>query len=136
MTIIVCLDDKNGILFNKRRQSTDRELRARVLELTADHRLWMNAYSARQFTEAVDKLCVDEEFLSKAAAGEYCFVENSDVTPYRDRVERLIVYRWNKAYPSDISFPLTLFTDNATLTSCTCFAGHSHCRITEEVYIR
>lgn len=134
MNVIVCLDDKNGMLFNKRRQSSDRELRARVLEITAGYQLWMNAYSAQQFTEAVHNLCVDEDFLSKAEAGEYCFVENSDVTPHRDRVEQLIVYRWNKAYPSDVTFPLELFADRAVLKSRSCFVGYSHNRITEEVY--
>ena len=33
MKLIVCLDDKNGMMFNKRRQSRDRVLIENVLEL-------------------------------------------------------------------------------------------------------
>ena len=36
MTLIVCLDDKNGMAFNHRRQSQDRLLRRRVLELAGE----------------------------------------------------------------------------------------------------
>ena len=33
MNIIVCLDDKNGMMFNKRRQSQDKLLRSDIKEL-------------------------------------------------------------------------------------------------------
>ena len=34
MKIIVCVDNQNGMMFNHRRQSQDRVLRKRILELT------------------------------------------------------------------------------------------------------
>ena len=34
MILIVCVDDHNGMMFNHRRQSQDRVLRADILELT------------------------------------------------------------------------------------------------------
>lgn len=45
MIVMVCVDDKNGMMFNKRRQSQDRVLRQHMLELAGDKKLWMNAYS-------------------------------------------------------------------------------------------
>ena len=39
MILIVCVDNKNGMLFNRRRQSQDRMLRTRILEMTAQSRL-------------------------------------------------------------------------------------------------
>ena len=50
MKIIVCVDNQNGMMFNHRRQSQDRVLRKRILELTGGKKLWMNAYSQKQFT--------------------------------------------------------------------------------------
>ena len=45
MNIIICLDDNNGMMFNKRRQSQDRILRADLKEFIKDKDLYMNNYS-------------------------------------------------------------------------------------------
>ena len=107
--MIVCLDDKNGMMFNCRRQSQDRFLRRRVLELTEGKVLRMNRYSAGQF-DAADRshISVSETFLSEAGNGEYCFVEDQALLPYEPQIERLIVFRWNKVYPSDLRLDLPL----------------------------
>ena len=52
MILIVCVDDHNGMMFNHRRQSQDRVLRADILELTDGKKIWMNAYSRNQFAES------------------------------------------------------------------------------------
>lgn len=67
MILIVCVDDHNGMMFNHRRQSQDRVLRADILELTGGKKLWMNAYSRKQFAESdAEKIRVDEMFLDVA----------------------------------------------------------------------
>ena len=91
MKIIVCVDNQNGMMFNHRRQSQDRVLRKRILELTGGKKLWMNAYSQKQFLqvngnmskeqEQSGQIQADEAFLEKAGPREYCFVENKDVVP-------------------------------------------------------
>lgn len=134
MIIVVCLDDHNGMLFNRRRQSQDSCLRGRVLELCGEKLLWMNAYSAGQFSEAAPNIRVAENFLEKAGAGEYCFVENTDMTAAAAWAEGLVIYRWNRTYPSDVKFPTELFSDKMRLVSTEDFAGSSHERITQEVY--
>ena len=53
MNIIVCVDKNNGMSFCGKRQSQDRVLRERVLEMTNGSRLLMNSYSAKQF-ESLD----------------------------------------------------------------------------------
>ena len=70
MILIVCVDDHNGMMFNHRRQSQDRVLRADILELTDGKKLWMNAYSRKQFAESdAEKILVDETFLDAAGDG-------------------------------------------------------------------
>ena len=133
MRLIVCIDNKNGMLFNKRRQSQDRVVRERILQRTADGVLRMNAYSAKQFA-GTEGILVSEDFLDQAAPGDYCFVETSDVTGYADAVEQVILYHWNRDYPRDRIFPLSL--DGWTKLSSVEFAGSSHEIITEEVYQR
>ena len=137
MRIIVAVDDGGGLMFNRRRQSQDRVLRERILRLSDGARLWMNAYTRKQFEDAAaGQIQVDEDFLQKAADGDYCFVENAPVLPALDRVERVILFRWNRAYPSDMKFDLDLSAPPWTLAETDEFPGSSHEKITEEVYVR
>lgn len=134
MKIIVCLDDRDGMMFNRRRQSQDRVLREDVLTLTGKSRLYMNEYSRRQFTEAARNIVVDDAFLFLAGDGDYCFVEDVDVSDFIDVIDTVIVYRWGRVYPSDMRFPTSAFRGRWRLLSQSEFAGSSHKKITREIY--
>lgn len=134
MRIIVCLDDKNGMLFNRRRQSKDSALREHILQMTAGSRLWMNGYSAAQFAEKTDAVEVDESFLEKAGEEDFCFLENADISAYASQVTGVIIYRWNREYPRDTTFPLEWFSAKWKLVSRGDFPGNSHEKIGWEVY--
>lgn len=133
MNIAVCLDDKNGMLFGGRRQSKDQYLRRELLQLAQPNELWMNGFSAKQF-DAADAIYVTEDFLERAAQGQWCFVENCDILPYKEKIEYIAVYRWNRHYPSDVKFPVEAFRDSWRLVSTRAFPGYSHDEITEEIY--
>ncbi len=135
MIVIVCVDDGGGMLFNGRRQGQDRVLRERVLRMTDGGRLWMDHYSARQFEGMnAPQLVADDDFLDRAGPGEFCFVEQGDITPCLGRVEQVILYRWNRSYPSDRRFAPVPEPPSWELLRSEDFAGYSHARITEEVY--
>ena len=51
------------------------------------------------------------------------------------KMEQLIVYRWNRHYPSDASFPIALEAPAWQCCEMTEFRGYSHEKITKEVYI-
>ena len=133
MNVIVCIDEENGMLFNGRRQSKDRALRAHALAM-AEGKLWMNGYTARQFAEDGCDVVVDEAFLNHAPEDAWCFVENVSLLPYMDKISHVAVYRWNRLYPSDVKFPMAEFAFRWTQVSREEFAGSSHERITQEVY--
>ena len=133
MKIAVCLDDQNGMLFCGRRQSKDRYLRQQLLALAQPNGLWMNGYSAKQF-EAGDTICVAEDFLDSAPQDQWCFVENTDILPYKDEIQCVAVYRWNRLYPSDTKFPVEAFCQSWQMISTRTFPGYSHDEITEEIY--
>ncbi len=143
MILIVCVDDNKGMMFNHRRQSQDRVLRRHILDLVGNARLWMNEYSAKMFekdgSEQVQKcLQVDEDFLKKAAEGEYCFVESGscsgDMFPDTTHVETVVLYKWNRVYPADQYFTMDL--SGWKLAETAEFPGSSHEKITEERYER
>ena len=133
MIPIVCIDDKGGMLFNKRRQSRDAVICDRILELTAGKKLWMNEYSLKLFDEK-SNIIADENFLEKVGYGEYCFVEDKVLADYEIKAEKLIVFKWNKVYPSSQKLDIDL--NDWRLESVREFAGKSHPVITEEVYVK
>lgn len=135
MILIVCLDDKGGMAFHRRRQSQDRALREQLLALTAGAPLWMNAYSALQFGDAPN-IRVDEDFLEKAGQGDYCFAEFPPLAPYAGKAERIIAVRWNRVYPADAKLDIPLKEGLWNLTEQREFPGSSHETITLEVYER
>ena len=137
MIVMVCLDEKGGMMFNGRRQSRDRFLRERVVELVGEGVLWMSPYSARQFAGMdIPNLYVDEDFLQKAEQGAYCFVEHPPLSPVEEKLERLIVFWWNRNYPADQYLDLPLSEGNWHRREQTEFVGFSHDIITMEVYER
>ena len=133
MKLIVCVDDKNGMCFNRRRQSSDRLLYPQIAALAGGVPVWMNGYSQKLFAGLDADVRVDEAFLDRAGEDEYCFAEDVDVTPYLAKARQLILYRWNRAYPSDLKLPAL---EGWHLVRSSEFKGNSHDKITQEVYER
>lgn len=134
MIIIACVDDRMGMQFNGRRQSRDRLVYMRIAGLAAGGRLWMNEDSAELFSWDEDKISVAGDFLSRAQSGDYCFIEDDAAAGYSSEVEKIILYKWNRAYPGDVFFPLPL--EGWKLEQVQEFPGYSHEKITEEVYVK
>lgn len=90
MIVIACLDDNGGMMFNHRRQSQDRMLRAHIAALA----------------------------------------------PFERWIEKIIIFRWHRTYPADQHFDIDLSGGNWKICESVEFTGHSHERITIEVYLR
>lgn len=128
MKLIVCLDDNNGMMFNKRRQSRDRVLIENVLELCEGEKLYTNEYSSKLFSENTVEIFENIEDVGNG----YCFAENFTVN--EENVEKIIVYKWNRLYPADTYLNIDLAGWNMTETVD--FEGSSHEKITREIYVR
>lgn len=137
MNIIVCLDDKNGMMFNKRRQSQDKILRNNIKELVKTNNLFMNEYSYKLYKDIDSgniKVC--ENFLDECSTGDFCLIENKEVKNYLNNINEIVVYKWNKLYPSDFYFDINLNTSSWELINTEEFEGSSHEKITKETYRR
>jgi len=133
MKIIVCVDDRGGMMFNKRRQSQDYEVRKDILDMSAG-RVCMNEYSLKQFVEW-DNLTAQEDFLDKAGEDDYCFVENLPLEPYKDRINEIIIYHWNRKYPGDKFFDIDISAGWELIESSE-FVGKAHECIRKERWLR
>lgn len=133
ITVALCLDDGLGMMFGGRRQSRDRELIGELLDWVGNRRLWIHPYSVPLF-EGRCAYSVSEHPLSDCRPGEICFLETESPLPYLHRVGRLVLYRWNYLYPSDLRFDTAPSELGYHLVSTEEFQGSSHEKITKEVY--
>ena len=130
MHLIVCVDQNNGMSFNRRRQSRDRTVPEDVMKMAQGATVRMEEVSASLFS-AYRGIMVSGDFLEAAQAGDYCFAER---LPLPEAPETLILYRWNRVYPADVFLPYDL--REWTLRARSEFPGYSHECITKEVYTR
>ncbi len=134
MTLFVCVDDDMGVLFNRRRQSKDRVLRARMLSLAKGHILYVSSFTAKQFEEGEEGYTVCDFYEKKAKKGDFIFAEDHEI--FLEGVTRLILYRWNRSYPADRFFRFDAEKEGFVLLETTDFVGSSHDKITEEIYLK
>ncbi len=135
MTVVVCIDTRRGMMFSGRRQSTDSVLRRRVIELAKGRDLVMDGYSESQFRcDGADIVVMNDPFLYEKDC--VIFAEDTDTAPYADRIDRLVIYRWNRIYPRDAVLTLDPFGAGMRLESILDFEGSSHSRITEEIWVK
>ena len=135
MNIIICIENSGGMLFNRRRVSRDKAVVEDIVSYTDGAMLRMNEYSSVLFADCGRYYAVDEDFLEKAAPGDYCFVENTAFDGFIGEIEKIIVYNWNRDYPSDLKFDISVL-EGFALEDEREFTGNSHDCITRRVYGR
>lgn len=140
MNVIICLDDKNGVSFNHRRQSRDRAVTEDILKMAQGHRIFIRPDSSILFeefcaekdnSEKAEVIVEDEDLFINAAAEDYIFLECADVNMLPQEMHQLIIYRWNRVYPADIHFAIP---EACRQTETMDFPGYSHEKITREIY--
>lgn len=126
MTIILCIDDRNGISFNKRRQSRDKTLVENVMKHENVH---IMEHSLGLFSGYDIKTIDDVNSLPNDAV---YFHEITDPKDIIKNFDTIIIYRWNRHYPSDVKFEFKM-NDYQKIYEEE-FVGFSHDKITKEVY--
>lgn len=133
MVLCICLDNRNGISFNNRRQSADRKVYERILSLADGATVWIRPYSMQKFP--LDRVKVTDDFADITEPNAWCFAEDGSILPLLERFDQLRIYRWNRDYPYDVVFPQHCL-DMYRLSKITDFPGNSHNNITEELYVK
>ena len=130
MNVIVCIDDHMGMMFNKRRQSKDEKVTEKIRDIVGNSKLYVNDFSHALF----NGFCISvQEPLKCAGREDYCFIENVDISGYEDAIERLYVFKWNRAYPHDFTLHMN-YQKDFHLIHTEDFKGKSHEKITLEVW--
>ena len=134
MTVILCIDDRGGMLFMKRRLSRDRELTADIEKSVGEGVLYISDFSESLFSDSnVSVMCVSNP-LDCAGEGDFAFIENLKLENSLSKIKRLIIYKWNRKYPFDFSLDIVPTEHGFHLKKTEDFKGYSHDKITKEIY--
>lgn len=137
MILVVCIDDGGGLRFNHRRQSRDAGLMARIVKKFSAADFYAAPDSAVLFEDSglpAARLHLAADFFAAAGPGDVAFAEDGPLAPWAEKAEGLVIYHWNRRYPSDVTLDIDLGAWR--LAGREDFAGTSHETITEEVYTR
>lgn len=133
MTLIFCVDNNFGLMFNKRRQSRDSAVLEDLKNCFAGEKICISPYSEKLFNEAgVDYMLCDD--FTKCDG--VCFVEDKYSPDLFNLADEVILYHWGKVYPADLTFDVDLLNTDFTLCDTNILAGTSHKEIKKERYIR
>ena len=134
MTCYVCLDDKNGMRFNHRRQSRDAMVLADMQAQISDV-LTIDPASEALIAEARIPYAIAPDALTELPEDAHFFLEFRNA---REALvaDTLVVYRWNRHYPADARWDVAFSEEGYALTETSEFPGKSHDTITKEVYTR
>ena len=129
MTLYICLDDRNGLQFNKRRQSRDAVLLEDVRGQLSGP-LLIEPFSEKLIREALIPYVLPPE-----TADDF-FAEDVPTEELLESCEKVVIYRWNRHYPADIRWDPDLTERGFSLSETVEFPGKSHEKITREVYVK
>ena len=126
MRVIITLDDACGRTLFGKRLSKDRTVNADILERFGF--VYVSEYTASLFKGDERAFYPIPDSVPESAT---LFLEKEEI---QDCVTELVVYRWNRLYPSDSHYDPE--KNGWRKISSDDFAGYSHKKITREVYVR
>ena len=136
MTVFICIDDKGGMTFCGKRQSRDSMLIKDVAAHAEDGLLYISDFSEKLFLDSDASVISVPDPLGSAGEGGFAFVETPPLAPYKDKIKTLVIYKWNRHYPSDKKLDISPRDMGMHLAHTYDFKGTSHENITKEVYER
>lgn len=131
LTVYICLDDRDGMLFNGRRQSRDSRVFEDIRRELRDV-LLIDGFSESLCRRAEIPYALWEGPLPRE--GQF-FLEARPAVE-ASAADRLVIYRWGRHYPADVYFGLNPEEALFRLEEVSAFPGTSHEEIRKEVYVR
>ncbi len=136
MKLIVCLDDRRGMMFAGRRQSRDKRVTEDIVRDLGGGVLYISPYSEKLLRDSGANLRVALDPIAAAREEEDAavFLEDRSAPACTDGIDTVTVYLWGRTYPADLTFDMDLsaYRRRAVVT----FAGNSHEKITKEIYTK
>ena len=137
MKVIICVDDRGGVSYHGRRLSQDRLQRIDVIQRFASHGFCMKKETADLYHQ-IDKRCyqVIPAWKQVLSSDRWWVSEDIEFLQWLDQLEELVIYRWNRLYPSDKKLLLSLPVADWRCILHDSFVGSSHAKIDVEHYVK
>lgn len=136
MTVIICVSDGGGVLFGGRRLSRDREVISDIARTVGEAPVFISEYSEALFSNSDASVIAVTDPLSSADRGDFAFIEDGKIRRGIGKTDCIIIYRWNRKYPFDAKIDTEPEGEGFSLTESVDFKGHSHEKITREIWRR
>ena len=145
MKLIVCTDPRGGMMFNKRRTTSDVVVTADILREGGDGRLLVAPYSEKIFKNAEAEgyapngdasYTVSDDPVGDAGELDTVFLEERSARARLADIDTIIIYNWTVIYPFDYSFDIDPRGEGFVLSEQFDFPGYNHDLVTKEVYTR
>ncbi len=146
MKLIVCTDDRGGMMFNKRRTTFDVVVIADILREGIGGKLLVAPYTEKLFIKASSldgytpvsgaAYQVSDDPVGDAEKGDTVFLEDRSAKENLHKIDKIIIYNWNYSYPKDFSFDIDPRAEGFVLSEQIDFPGYNHDLITKSTFIR
>ena len=136
MTVFVCTDERGGMTFMNRRVSSDKILTKDIERTVGDGILYISDFSELLFENSDISVMSVTDPLDIAGEGDFVFIENIPLKESAEKIDRIILYNWNRRYPFDFSLDLSPSDEGFRLVEKSEFKGNSHDKITKEIYVK
>lgn len=136
MTVFLCTDERGGMIFMNRRVSSDKILTKDIEKSVGDGVLYISDFSEFLFENSDISVMSVPNPLDLAGENDFVFVENFSLKESVERIDKLIIYNWNRKYPFDFSLDINPLKEGFTLSKKYDFKGKSHDKITKEIYVK
>ena len=134
MTVFLCIDDRGGMTFMKRRLSRDKIMIEDLSKEVGEGILYISDFSEALFSDSELSVMSVSNPLASAGEDDFAFIEDIPISNAIDRIDTLIIYKWNRKYPYDFALDIDPLNCGFSLLSSCDFKGNSHDQITKEIY--
>ena len=134
MTVFLCTDERGGMIFMNRRVSSDRVLTKDIENSVGDGVLYISDFSELLFENSDISVMSVPNPLEIAGKEDFVFIENFTLKGAIEKIDRLVIYNWNRKYPFDFSLDVNPLNEGFRLVESYEFKGKSHDKITKEIY--
>ncbi len=136
MKLIVCTDNRGGMMFLKKRPARDKYAIDDIIKDAEKNRILIAPYSEKLFAEQGGKYTISSDPLGDAKDGDIVFLEDRSARDYLWKIDSIVIYSWDLPYPFDKRFDIEPDKEGFHLICETEFPGHAHKVVKKMIYGR
>lgn len=136
MKLIVCTDDRGGMMFFGKRPARDRYAIDDIIKDAEGKQILIAPYSEKLFAEQGGKYTISTDPLADAGKDDAVFIEDRSAGAYLEKIDSIVIYSWDLSYPFDKKFDIAPEAEGFVKIQEKEFTGHAHKTVKKTLYTR